>query len=163
MAIDVAIRQLTASDSPILRIATLTNMNWTGEERFTYRDIDQTPDIRHYFEFRSARGDFGFVAERAGLTIGVVWALFLGGADKGYGFVEEGVPELSVCVWSGYRGQGVGGELMRGLLGEARGRGLERVSLSVEESNPSVHLYRVFGFKPLPDAGEGTFAVNLRR
>jgi GNAT superfamily N-acetyltransferase len=45
--------------------------------------------------------------------VGVTWALFLDGDDPGYGFVADGVPELSLSVWSGYRGQGVGGELLR--------------------------------------------------
>lgn len=161
VAVDVTTRPLTESDGPILRTATLTNVNWTGEDRFTYRDVDQAPDLRRYCELRSARGDFGFVAERHGLPVGVVWALFLGGEDRGYGFVEEGVPELSICVWSGYRGQGVGGELLRRVLGEARARGLERVSLSVEAANPAQRLYRTFGFRPVPDAPDGTLAVDL--
>ena len=161
MVIGLIMRPLTESDGSLLRTATLTNMNWTGPERFTYRDLDCAPDLRHYFEFRPERGDFGVVAEIDGLAVGVAWALFPGGDDPGYGFVADDVPELSICVWSGYRRHGVGRELMRRLLGEARRRGLPRVSLSVEAANPSVHLYRQFGFRPVPDAAEGTFAVDL--
>lgn len=161
MAIDVTIRPLTAGDSPILRTATLTNLNWTGEERVTYRDVDEAPELRHYVDLRPERGDFGFVAETTRLPVGVVWALFLGGAERGYGFVAEGVPELSVCVWSGYRGAGVGSALLRRSLEGARSRGLARVSLSVEAANPAAHLYRRFGFRPVPGAPEGTLAVEL--
>ena len=75
--------------------------------------------------------------------------------------MADDVPELSLCVWSGHRGQGVGGELLRRALEEARRRGLARVSLSVEAGNPSVRLYRAAGFRPVPGAPEGTMAVDL--
>ena len=161
MPVEVTTRPLTGDDRELLRTATWANVNWTGEERVTYRDVDETPDLRHYCVLRPERGDFGAVAERDGLPVGVVWALFLDGADPGYGYVGNDVPELSLCVWSGYRGQGVGGELLRRALDEALRRGITRVSLSVEAANPSVQLYRAAGFRPVPGAGEGTFAVDL--
>ena len=161
MAIEVTTRPLTAGDRGLLRTATLANVNWSGEERVASRDVDETPELRHYTDLRPERGDFGFVAERGGRTVGVVWALFLADEDRGYGHVADDVPELSLSVWPGHRGQGIGGELLRGALAEARRRGLARVSLSVEAGNPSVHLYRAVGFRPVPDAAEGTFAVDL--
>jgi GNAT superfamily N-acetyltransferase len=100
-------------DRELLCTSTLANVNWSGEQRFTHRDVDERPDLRHYTLFRPDRGHLGFVAEVQGLVVGVTWALFLDGDDPGYGFVADGVPELSLSVWSGYRGQGVGGELLR--------------------------------------------------
>ena len=161
MAIEVTTRPLTEDDRELLRTATLTNVNWTGEQRFTSRDVDETPELRHYCDLRPERGDFGLVAERDGRTVGVVWALVLAGADRGYGHVADDVPELSLSVWSGYRRQGIGGELLRETLTEARRRGIGRVSLSVEAGNPSVHLYRSAGFAPVPGAAGGTMAVDL--
>jgi GNAT superfamily N-acetyltransferase len=93
--------------------------------------------------------------------VGVVWVLFLAGQDRGYGHVADDVPELSLSVWPGHRGQGIGGELLRRALAEARRRGTGRVSLSVEAGNPSVHLYRAVGFGPVPGAAEGTLVVDL--
>jgi len=161
MATQATTRPLTVDDRELLRTATLENVNWSGERRFTHRDVDERPDLRHYALFRPDRGDLGFVAEVQGLVVGVTWALFLDSDDPGYGFVADGVPELSLSVWSGYRGQGVGGELLRLALAEARLRGIESVSLSVEAGNPSVHLYRSVGFAAVPGAAEGTMAVDL--
>ena len=161
MASEVTTRPLTGDDRELLRTATLANLNWTGEERFGLRDVDERPDLRHYTEFRPDRGDLGLVAERDGRTVGVVWLLFLDAHDPGYGFLADGVPELSIWVAPGSRGQGMGGALLRAALDEARRRGTERVSLSVEAGNPAVHLYRRRGLRPVPGAAAGTFAVDL--
>lgn len=161
MRTEVTTRPLTLCDADLLRTATLTNMNWTGEERFTYRDIDTIPGLRHYQELRPARGDFGVVADRQDLVVGVIWLLLLGGDEPGYGFVAHGVPELSICVFSGHRRQGIGRLLMKEALDEARRRGHLRVSLSVEEDNPAVNLYRAMGFEAVPDAAGGTYSVDL--
>jgi GNAT superfamily N-acetyltransferase len=161
VATEVTTRPLTAGDRELLRTATLANVNWSGEQRLTSRDVDERPDLRHYTVFRPERGDLGFVAGTRGLTVGVVWALFLDGDDPGYGFVADGVPELSLSVWSGHRGRGIGGGLLRQALDEARRRGIGRVSLSVEAGNPSVRLYRSAGFAPVPGAADGTMAVDL--
>ncbi len=157
------LRQLNGSDGDLLRTATLTNVNWAGGRRFTYGDIDRAPQIRHYYDFRPDRGDVGFVAEHDRLTVGVVWLLYLDSVDPGYGFVGDGVPELSLTVWSGYRGQGIGRSLLTAALGEAQARGLPRVSLSVEAGNPALFLYRSLGFEPADGAPEGTYVVNLER
>lgn len=161
MASEVTTRPLTGDDRELLRTATLANLNWTGEARFGLRDVDERPDLRHYTGFRSERGDLGLVAEQDGRSVGVVWVLFLDADDPGYGFVADGVPELSIWVAPSARGQGLGGGLLRAALDEARRRGVERVSLSVETGNPAVHLYRRSGFRSVPGAAEGTFAVDL--
>ena len=153
-------RPLTAADGELLRTATLANVNWSGEQRFTARDVDERADLRCYTVFRPGRGDLGFVAERAGRV--VAWSGRSSGAeDPGHGFVADGVPELGLCVWSGYRGEGIGGRLLRQALAEARRRGVRQVSLSVEAGNPSVRLYRAAGFTPVPGAAAGTMAVDL--
>ena len=162
MAGEVTTRPLSEDDRELLRTAILANLNWTGETRFGPRDVDERPDLRHYTEFRPQRGDFGLVAEQGGRSVGVVWLLFLDAHDPGYGFVADGVPELGIWVTPGSRGQGVGGALLlRAALDAARRRGTERVSLSVEAGNPAVHLYRRCGFRPVPGAAAGTFAVDL--
>lgn len=155
------LRPLSEADGELLRTATLTNLNWAGEQRFTYQDIDGAPEIRHYYCLRPDRGDFGFVAEQDGLTLGVVWVLFLESSDPGYGFIADRIPELSIAVWSGYRGQGVGRSLITGALDEARGRGIQQISLSVEPGNPSLFLCRGVGFERAEGTPEGTYAVNL--
>ena len=145
----------------LLTEATRLNLNWTGTDRFGDPDIVADPALAHYTRLRPERGDFGLVAEVSGRCIGVVWLLFLDSGDPGYGYVADGVPELSVCVWPGHQGVGIGGQLLDAALVAARERGIGRVSLSVEEGNPARRLYRVRGFVDAPGAVPGTMVVAL--
>lgn len=156
----VTIRALVESDHPNLRTATLSNMNWSGTERFSYKDIDLSAELCHYFDFKPARGDFGFVAEQDGMTVGVIWLLFLDEKDPGFGFVAQGVPELSINVFSGYHAQGIGKTLMRTAMVEATIRKIECVSLSVEEGNPALKLYLDLGFSEAEHAAPGTYVLE---
>lgn len=148
-------------DVALLAEATRLNMNWQGPERFTVADIAAEPVLEHYTRLRPGRGDFGLVAEVGGRAVGVVWLLFLDAADPGYGFVEDGVPELSVCIWPEYRGVGLGGLLLDAAFVEARERGVRRISLSVETGNPARRLYRDKGFFNVTGAAPGTMVLGL--
>lgn len=74
---------------------------------------------------------------------------------RGYGYVDDGTPELAVALYPGYRGRGIGGRLLRALFAELRDRGFRSVSLSVQHANPAYALYRRLGFvevRAMPDA-----------
>ena len=108
------------------------------------------PEFRHYTQLIPERGDFGFVAERAGDPIGVVWAQFLPADDRGYGFLDETTPEVSLWVSEHSRRQGVGKMLLRRVQDEAGIRRVARLSLSVEAGNLARTLYISEGFEPVP-------------
>ena len=160
-ATDLTFRPLSSSDRELMRAATLANMNWTGSRRFTYADIDSTPEFSHYFRFDEASGDFGLAAESNGRLVGLAWLTFFDATDPGFGYIADGVPELSISVWDGYRRRGAGRSLLRTLLGEARNRRIERVSLSVEEGNGAVGLYRQCGFAPVEGNPCNAYIVDL--
>lgn len=157
----VVLRPLTPADRELLRTACLLNINWPGE-RFTYADLDGLAELSHYTQLLPDRGDFGVVAEQDGRCVGVAWLLFFDSAAPGYGYLADDVPELGITVWPGYRRRGIGKQMLRALIEQARDRGLGAISLSVEEGNPSVHLYTAFGFTPALEAREaGTYALSL--
>ena len=149
------IRPLLVADGPVLAVATLGNVNWSGE-RFTAEDVAEQPALRHYCHLVPSRGDFGVVAEedgepsgRDGGVLGVAWALFLPPEEPGFGFVDASTPELSLWVREGSRGRGVGRLLLRALQQEALRRGVGTLSLSVEEGNRARMLYAAEGFVPV--------------
>lgn len=157
------LRPLHDDDTSLLADATLFNVNWTGEQRLTAVDVSTDPALSHYTVARPDRGDFGLVAEVGGRTVGVVWLLFLDSSDPGFGYVADGVPELSVCVWPGHRGAGLGGQLLDAAIVAARERGVARISLSVEDRNPAERLYRDRGFVDAPGTAPGAMVLRLRR
>lgn len=146
---EAILRALRADERDLLRAATLGNLNWCGD-RFTPDDVLTRPEFAHYTELVTERGDFGVVAVADATPLGVCWALFLPGSDPGYGFLDEGTPEVSLWVTPEARRQGLGRELVRAVVSEARSRGLRRLSLSVEADNHARTLYSSEGFTPVP-------------
>lgn len=142
--------------------ATYLNVNWTGEERVSADEVTAEPALAHYTRLDRGRGDFGLVAEVDGNVVGVVWLSLFESTDPGYGYVADGVPELSVCVWPGYRGVGLGGMLLDAALSMARERGHRRICLSVEGGNPARRLYRSRGFVELGAEAPETMLCVLR-
>lgn len=108
-------------------------------------------------------GEFGVVAEdEAGRPIGAAWARLLGADRPGYGYVADGVPELSIGVEPGHRGQGVGRALLVALLEAARAAGHDRISLSVEPENRAALLYKSLGFEVVGrNGGSDTMLLRL--
>jgi len=95
---------------------------------------------------------FGY-RDRAGLTPNAKYFYRITGrfdaADHGYGFIDPAVPELSLAVAPAMRRRGIASALLAALIEGARRDCLGALSLSVEEDNPAVDLYRRFGFEPV--------------
>lgn len=92
----------------------------------------------------------------------MTWLLFFAEDDPGYGFVAPDVPEYAVWVHEGWRGAGLGRRLTEAVIAEARTRGVRAISLSVEEDNPSQHLYRSMGWVAVPRGEEdGVMLLEL--
>ena len=73
------------------------------------------------------------------------------------------MPELSLAVVPEWRGRGVGRAMIRAALEEARARGIDRVSLSVEDGNWAKALYDAEGFTDYEMVGNAyTMIVNLK-
>jgi ribosomal protein S18 acetylase RimI-like enzyme len=142
----MTIRALSAADRPLLREATLANMNWNGP-RFTFEDVDAAPDISHYFTSFPTGRDVGLAYEDGDGVKAVAWLVFLPATSPGYGFVDADTPELCITTFDGSRGRGIGSALLAELISQARSRGLGRISLSVEDGNPSRRLYERAGFE----------------
>jgi GNAT superfamily N-acetyltransferase len=144
---EILIRVADAEDRVALEDALLWACNWSPDREPLDRGGALTrPEIVHYVAGWPAPGDLGVVAEAEG-PIGAAWLRHLPADDPGYGFVVEGVPELSIGVHPDHRGQGIGRRLLRALLAAAGARGISRVSLSVERANRARELYLDVGFR----------------
>ena len=154
-------RPLTLADRALLREATLANMNW-NTTRFTVDDLDATHEIAHYYTGFPAEGDFGLVDFDGDIARAVGWVVFLPEDDPGYGFVDADTPELSLTTFQGFRGQGLGRDLLSELIVLASARGLPGISLSVEDGNGARRLYERAGFQVVGRNGDSdTMLLSL--
>lgn len=90
-------------------------------------------------------GDFGLVAEQDG-PVGAGWYRTFTGANHGYGFIADDVPELAIAIVASRRHQGIGRRLLVDLIDASVAQGHLAISLSVNEDNPARGLYESTGF-----------------
>jgi GNAT superfamily N-acetyltransferase len=158
------IRPAAASDAGFLADMLVAAVNWSTEWRPKSRDrILSAPDTAHYLAGWPRDTDLGVLAEADGQPVGAAWLRFLPATDPGYGFVAADVPELTIGVAAGWRGQGVGRALLRAIAGQARARGIARISLSVERKNYAQRLYLSEGYRIMDssDAQSDTMIKDL--
>jgi GNAT superfamily N-acetyltransferase len=92
-------------------------------------------------------GDAGVVARFEGAgNVGAAWYRLFPPERPGYGYVAPDVPELSIRLLAPFRGQGIGGSLLRALVHRAQQEGYKALSLSVNRENPARSLYIRHGF-----------------
>lgn len=140
-----SLRRLTLADEPIL---------WTMLMHAACESsldiVRQQPSLARYVSEWGRTGDVGFIAETPQEAIGAAWLRCWTGPDKGYGYVDATIPELSIAVLPSFRGQGIGTQLLQVLLAEAQGT-YTAISLSVLADNPAIRLYERLGFSPVED------------
>ena len=146
-ALHYAIRPITLVDEPFL---------WEMVYQAIYvppgvtpppRDILDHAELRRYVQGWGRPSDLGVLAvdRETSQPIGAAWLRLLTGDNKGYGYVDETTPELTIAVLPAYRGKGLGTALLSHLLTMAQGS-YPAVSLSVSPANPALRLYQRLGF-----------------
>jgi ribosomal protein S18 acetylase RimI-like enzyme len=108
------------------------------------------PALARYVVGFGRPGDLGVVAEAERGPVGAAWLRLLTGDDRGYGWVDDDTPELSIAVAPDFVGRGLGTHMLRELLDHARGR-YPKISLSVRRDNPARRLYLRLGFAPIEE------------
>ena len=103
------------------------------------RDVIFQPEIYIYIDgLFSQKGDVGVVAEKDGCIVGAAWVRII----PAYGHVDDETPELAISVLPEHRGQGIGTQMMEYLFELLREEGYKQTSLSVQNENPAVRLYK---------------------
>jgi GNAT superfamily N-acetyltransferase len=141
------LRPTLASDEPFLWEMLYLAVFVPPGELPLPRSILREPAVARYVDgWGTRRGDSGLIALVDGAPVGAAWLRYFPASHPGYGFVDEGTPEVSVAVAPSHRGKGIGTDLMERLL-----QGYDKISLSCDPMNPAWRLYRRLGFEPLPD------------
>lgn len=83
------------------------------------------PALARYVAHWGQEHDVGYIAidPDTGQMVAAAWFRLLHGANKGYGYVSDKVPELAIGARPAYRGQGAGTALMEALSALLQGVG----------------------------------------
>ena len=122
--------------------------------------FDTEVPIGRYVDGWGRPGDTVLIAIDGGHRVGAGWIRIFHEGAPGYGFIDEDTPELTIAVVPSRQGEGIGLQLLHGLLDRALTDAYRAVSVSLEKNHPEVALYEAEGFEP---AGETTHAVVMRR
>lgn len=130
-----------------------------GMERLP-RDIIKQPELYKYIEDFGRIGDYCLVALSDDKPAGAIWTRLFPADNKGYGFVDEETPELSMALYAPYRGKGIGKQLLREMIELLTRKGYRNVSLSVDKENFAYDLYGKFGFTTFESAGKSAIMIK---
>lgn len=111
------------------------------------KSIIEEPSLAKYIANWGRLDDIALVAEVAGELVGAVWCRLLKAHEKGYGYVDDATPELSLAITADYRNQGLGSQLMEQAFLALKQKGFEQISLSVDKENQAVSLYKRLDFE----------------
>lgn len=158
---DYIIRPATAEDEP-----TVWQMLHYASDEPSVESVRKQPELACYALNWGRIGDLGCIAEKDKLPIGMAWLRLWLAENKGYGYVNDEIPELAIAVLPDFRGQGIGTDLLMQVLEMAKAR-FPGVSLSVRANNPVLTLYERVGFNPIAGSevinrvGEVSFKMML--
>jgi ribosomal protein S18 acetylase RimI-like enzyme len=140
------IRQAGATDTAVLweMLTYAASMPASLEQNLVDARVD--PTLQSYVLGFGRVGDLGVIAqEQTGEALGAAWLRLCEAEPVAHRHGSDREPELAIGVRAAHRRQGHGAALMRELLTLAAGR-YPAIVLSVRVENPSIRLYRRFGF-----------------
>lgn len=144
----VRIRPAVSNDRAFVQHMLVLAADWRPGVRLrTVDEVLAEPALARYVDGWQRPDDAGVIAEDThGHPVGAAWWRHMSIDDPGFGFVSPTIPEISIAVVPASRGAGVGRLLLSTLIGEAGKRGIDQLSLSVEDDNPAQTLYASLGF-----------------
>jgi GNAT superfamily N-acetyltransferase len=150
----IRIRPLAARDEPLLWEAVYHAIYVPVGQSPPPRTIIDDPALARYVRGWGRQGDFGFAAELVppARPLGACWLRLWSEGERGYGYVDDATPELTLAVWPTHRAQGIGTRLLNAALARAA-QEFPAVSLSVTSTNPAVRLYERSGFRRVAEQG----------
>jgi GNAT superfamily N-acetyltransferase len=118
------------------------------------------PFLHHYIKDFGRKHDVCLVAEHENKLIGAVWSRVFSSEQKGYAYVDEDTPELSMAIDFSHRNSGIGRVLLFEFFLKLRILGYKQVALSVDYRNYARQIYLNRGFKDLKIEGNTVLMVH---
>ena len=159
------IAEITSSDEPFLWEMLYQAIHVPAGRVAPPRQIVNSPELSRYVQQWGQENDFGLKAVSTDdqQPVGAVWLRLMTGENRGYGYIDDLTPELSIAVFAEHRGKGVGTRLLNELFEAIAGKH-KAISLSVSDDNPAKGLYQRLGFVIVSREGTSlTMKKNLER
>lgn len=142
----VRIREIKANESDFLAQMLYEAIFVPEGHEALPKDIIKDKSLSKYIEdWGRDIYDIAYVLEVEDQLVGAIWGRLLTGKNKGFGFVDDHTPELSMAVKPEHRNRGLGTELIRSIAAAYREIGVEYLSLSVDKANQASNLYKRLG------------------
>lgn len=145
----IRLRASHPDDLPFLKTILYEAVFWrrdakrpSFEEAFT----DYPGVIKCLADWGERNGDTALIATRHGSPVGAAWYRYWSEANYIRGYMDDNVPVLVIGVHEDHRHQGIGTQLIEGLIAQARKDGISRISLMVAKDNYALKLYQQQGF-----------------
>jgi GNAT superfamily N-acetyltransferase len=149
---EIRLFPIKASDEPFLWEMLFQGL-YVPEGKLPFsRDVLDEADITCYVKGWGRPGDWGLIARDGEISVGAIWLRKWSGKEKGYGYVDETIPEMSIALLAGYRGSGLRTRMIQEIIRIAH-KDYPGISLSVVETSRARRLYERLGFLPVGRVG----------
>jgi ribosomal protein S18 acetylase RimI-like enzyme len=145
--LNIVIREASSEDQEFIDEMLFQAIHVKEGDNPPSRDVLQEPKLKKYYEKFGNSTDLGYIAfdQNSGENVGAIWLRLFTIEDKGWGYINDSTPELSMAILKTNRGMGIGSMLIEYLIEESKNI-YPNVSLSVDESNEALRLYKRYGF-----------------
>ena len=148
---EIKIRKMDPSEYELLSDFLYEAIFQRDENNLLPREIIQEPALRIYIEdFGEKKHDHCLCAGADDVIVGAVWTRII----KGYGSIDDSIPEFAVSIRRGFRRKGIGTALMEQMIELLKREGCEKASLAVQKDNYAVRMYQKTGFSIIDENEE---------
>jgi GNAT superfamily N-acetyltransferase len=150
----LVVRRADKLDVPFMRSLLGFAYNWHVNA------FDTDISISRYVDAWGRKGDTALIAMDGGHSVGAGWFRLFPDTLRGYGYVDEETPEMTIVVVPTRQDEGIGAKLVTALLERAKADGYAAVSVSVERGDPDEGRFMGQGFEQFRAEGK---TLTLRR
>ncbi len=117
------------------------------------KEIIKIESINKYVKnWNKDKYDIALVVETENQLVGAIWGRMFDENNKGFGFVDNGIPELSMSIKPEFQNKGIGVKMLYTIFSSYLKVGIKEVSLSVDKENYAYRLYKKVGFEVVEEA-----------
>ena len=151
------IREIQASDYPLIKEFTFHSMDAPpDEEPYDRSFLDHPVVVQYYENFGKQKGDLAVVAELEGEIIGIAWMRIM----AIYGETDPNSPVLCMAVLPDHRSKGIGTKLLDAILELTQKSGYKQSSLTAHVKKPVQNLYKRVGYEVVKLTGQELLMVK---